>query len=76
MSTDDRHATSSPMLADYFRLMACNGADHVYRAAIAAGLFDELRGGALGVEALATKTSVKPEALRLALDVLAALNRR
>ncbi|MEM7625439.1 MAG: class I SAM-dependent methyltransferase [Planctomycetota bacterium] len=73
MSTDDRHATSSPMLADYFRLMACNGADHVYRTAIAAGLFDELRGGALGVEALATKTSVNPEALRLALDVLAAL---
>ncbi|MEO0514121.1 MAG: methyltransferase, partial [Planctomycetota bacterium] len=61
------------MLDDYFRLMAANGADHVYRTAVDTGLLEALRKGPLDAVALATRTALKPAAVSMVLDVLETL---
>lgn len=61
------------MLGDYFQLMNINGASHVYREAVAAGLLDALRQQPHTAASLARacKTAERPTAL--VLDVLTTL---
>lgn len=61
------------MLDDYFRLMAANGVDHVYRTAVETGLLEALREGPLDAPALASCTAMKPAAVGMVLDVLETL---
>lgn len=61
------------LLSDYFGLMAANGADHVYRTAVEAGLLDALRKGPLDVEAISERTALHPVAVGRVVEVLATL---
>ncbi|MEM9881664.1 MAG: class I SAM-dependent methyltransferase [Planctomycetota bacterium] len=60
-------------LGDYFRLMAGNGADHVYRAAVEAGLLDALAAKPQAAEALASSRELDAGAVGQVLCVLRVL---
>jgi 2-polyprenyl-3-methyl-5-hydroxy-6-metoxy-1,4-benzoquinol methylase len=60
-------------LGRYFELMNTNGASHVYRQALAAGLLDALTDGSLTAAALAKRCGLKERPTRLVLEALAVM---
>jgi SAM-dependent methyltransferase len=60
-------------LAAYFRLMNANGAAHVYREAVRAGVLDALRAGPAGSGTVAERCGLAGRPVALLLEVLASL---
>jgi cyclopropane fatty-acyl-phospholipid synthase-like methyltransferase len=69
MNTQELAATKM-----YFGLMIMNGGARVYRTAQDLGVFDALRQGAAGPEAIAARCGLDVRPLRLVLDVLCSLH--
>ena len=66
-------ANSRTLLADYYRLMSCNGADQVYRTAVDSGLLDTLRDATRSTEDVAEAIGAAPRPVGLVCEVLASL---
>src|SRR5687767_10712209 len=63
----------SELLPAYFQLMNSNGAAHLYREAVRAGILDALESGEKSAEEVARVCGTAPRPTRLVLEALVAL---